>query len=120
MTAAIKRPKRDIPVRGNCCDPGKRAHYLTNKTCKFGVWGVRAGFARALSLSGMGNIRLRLLSVFTRRSLATRGTARLGALVVASALLALAGQTEAQVVPGAIAPGRDRPGPAVPTQPDFD
>jgi len=44
----------------------------------------------------------------------------LGALVAFAGLLAYAAPAGAQVVPGAIAPGRDRPGPAIPTQPDFD
>ncbi len=33
---------------------------------------------------------------------------------------ALAAPASAQVLPGAVQPGRDRVGPAVPTEPDFD
>jgi hemolysin activation/secretion protein len=58
------------------------------------------------------------LSDFTQ----PRGGARVGLRVLAAAagLLLLAGHAGAQVVPGTIAPGHDRPGPAIPTQPDFD
>jgi hemolysin activation/secretion protein len=40
--------------------------------------------------------------------------------VATAGLLLHAAQVNAQVLPGAVQPGRDRPGPALPGQPDFD
>jgi hemolysin activation/secretion protein len=51
-----------------------------------------------------------------RRSL--RRTASVGVLTLTAGLMAA--PTHAQVLPGAVEPGRDRPGPPVPTPPDFD
>jgi hemolysin activation/secretion protein len=48
---------------------------------------------------------------------AARAGCALGAL---AGLLALAAPAQAQVLPGAVTPGRDRTGPALPPQPDFD
>ncbi len=42
------------------------------------------------------------------------------AILFASAATLFAVPTSAQVLPGAVQPGRDRPGPATPTTPDFD
>jgi len=47
-----------------------------------------------------------------------RNTLLRGALCLAACLVALPSQ--AQVLPGAVQPGRDRQGPAAPPQPDFD
>src|ERR1700756_298839 len=48
------------------------------------------------------------------------GLAALGMAACAAAPLLFVSESAAQVLPGAVQPGRDRPGPALPGQPDFD
>lgn len=44
----------------------------------------------------------------------------MGALLALAGFVLISSQAAAQVLPGAVTPGRNRPVPAVPTQPDFD
>ena len=67
--------------------------------CRLGEWGISA---------------LPLLSSSSHVPLGRDGVLALGLV------LALATPAGAQVLPGAVQPGRDRSGPALPTQPDFD
>src|SRR5471032_1595702 len=80
---------------------------------------ARTARRREKNLVELGEFRLRKLIVFTQRRRAASVRAVPG-MLAAAALLSLVAPADAQVVPGTIPPGHDRPGPAIPTQPDFD